>query len=278
MQCPNCDSHGTKLVRRVQVCKEKYNANLTHCDQCDYLYLQEPYWLEAAYENEFYGDTGYAVRNIELARQSLILFRCWKLINRCGFFPASCDIGSGLGLYARMMRDKGYNFYGADEFAAMQLIKPFIDSGTDYKVKTAFEVIEHLPSLPEFLSEKVGAVDFFLFSTELRETGVIPSNDWWYYAFPIGQHIGFHSQKSLKIAFEQAGYNSDGLMSYGTSIHGMATTKSWRKAFKISSLIWRLDMRMRSYRHHLTSACFSELSYTSSDHLHAISLIRDHSH
>ena len=60
-----------------------------------------------------------------------------------------------MGMYARLMRDNGYNFYGSDQYSEMLLLQPFIDENSEYKIKTSFEVIEHLPSLPIFLKTKI---------------------------------------------------------------------------------------------------------------------------
>ena len=68
----------------------------------------------------------------------------------------------------------------------------------------------------------------------MRQVGQVPENDWNYYSFQIGQHIGFHSKKSLKKAFEIAGYESKKLISYGNSLHAFVNTKEWRLSIKIS--------------------------------------------
>ena len=198
--CPNCSSKSIKRTRSIYVTVEKIKTYLCHCNKCDYLYLENPSWLEIAYKNKFYGDTGYIYRNYNLVKKSLILFRIWRLLT-WKKFPKACDIGAGMGMYARLMRDSGYNFYGSDQYSEMLLIQPFLKDNENYPIKTSFEVVEHLTSLPDFLKEQIKKVDLFLFSTELWQIGQVPADDWWYYSFQIGQHIGFHSKKSLKKAF-----------------------------------------------------------------------------
>ena len=56
------------------------------------------------------------------------------------------------------------------------LAKGWVKDNSKYIVKTAFEVVEHLNSFPEFLEKEIREVDLFLFSTELREVGFIPDN------------------------------------------------------------------------------------------------------
>ena len=274
MSCPNCGNQLIEKVREVSVTTKQITANLFHCKSCDYLYLSDPDWLDIAYEAEFYGDTGYVMRNMLLTKRSLTLIRCWKIISNNRLAPLACDIGAGLGMYARSMRDNGYQFFGSDEYSKMPLIQPFIGEALEYPIKTAFEVIEHLPSLPIFLKEKIQNVDLFLFTTDLRQTGDIPKEDWWYYAFPVGQHIGFHSKKSLRTAFSLAGYNPDALISYGSSIHALANTKEWMKAFEISRYIWKLGSIFNSINRRIFDRLLSEKSLTFNDCTHAMNRLR----
>lgn len=272
MICPNCGDKAISSVRRVVVSAQKVKTDLCHCASCDYLFLPDPSWLPSAYQQEFYADTGYVARNLDMAKKSLALFRCWKLISGEKSFPLACDIGAGLGMYARMMRDHGYPFHGSDEYARMPLIQPFVSNNSWSTIKTAFEVVEHLPCLPLFLSDQVKEVDLFLFSTEIRRTGDIPDEEWWYYAFAIGQHIAFHSRKSLSHAFARAGYSSSHLFSHGSSLHALAVTKQWQKAFRFSRKIWMLQRHLDSVSRYFAKYCFAESSLIASDHLRALDL------
>ena len=53
-------------------------------------------------------------------------------------------------MYARLMRDSGYNFYGSDQYSEMLLIQPFVKDNENYPIKTSFEVVEHLTSFQIF--------------------------------------------------------------------------------------------------------------------------------
>ncbi len=273
MICPNCISKSVKKIRKVFVTEEKKETFLCHCKNCDYLFLENPSWLKIAYKNEFYGDTGYVYRNFNLVKKSLILFRIWKLFTQKKF-PKACDIGAGIGLYARLMRDNGYDFYGSDQYSEMLLIKPFINKNSKYLVKTSFEVVEHLPSFPEFLKKQIREVDLFLFSTELRKVGFIPNNDWWYYSFQLGQHIGFHSKKSLQKAFELSGYESQKLVSYGSSIHAFANTKAWLYSLHLSKLVWKVLSIIKFPKKIINRILFKEKSFIISDNSYIMNLIK----
>lgn len=111
-------------MRRVRVSKARVEADLAHCTACDFLFLAHPTWLDVAYEESFYGDTGYVDRNLHASR----LLRLLLVIGRLARFGPSepgCDLGTGLGMLPRLLRDHGFDFHGTDAYAAMELIRPF---------------------------------------------------------------------------------------------------------------------------------------------------------
>ncbi len=236
--CPNCGSGEQRLVRPVVVSKARVNASLCHCPACDVLYLADPTWLAVAYEDSFYGDTGYVDRNLHAAR----LLRLLLVIGRLGRFglpEQGCDLGTGLGMLPRLLRDHGHDFHGTDEYAAMELIRPFcnLPAGAAIGCRTAFEVIEHVPSTPQFLRQQVAATPLFVFSTLMRQEGEIPPPDWWYYAFGNGQHISFHSRRSFQVAMAAAGLDPAALVSidgpvHPRALHAIARQRRWRWTFR----------------------------------------------
>jgi hypothetical protein len=222
------------------VSKARVEAELAHSPACDFLFLRDPSWLAVAYEDAFYGDTGYVDRNLHAAR----LLRLLLVIGRLGRFGPSepgCDLGTGLGMLPRLLRDHGLDFHGTDAYAAMELIRPFCDPPDDGSIgcKTAFEVIEHVPSTPEFLRREVGATPLFVFSTLMRDDGEIPGPEWWYYAFGNGQHISFHSRRSFGVAMQRAGMDPLWLVSidgpvHRNALHLIARAARWRRAFRFA--------------------------------------------
>ena len=278
MNCPNCN--GTNLVckKRVAVTKENIKSDLMHCNDCDMLFLLNPTWLINAYKESFSCDTGHVIRNNYLASKSILYFRIWQIISRTAAFEKCLDLGTGIGIFPRLMRDKGYLFYGFDEFSTMSLIKPFIvpdEMISKIKIKTSFEVIEHIPSLPTFLREKVGDVNLFLFTTKLRDVGQIPNSNWDYYNFEVGQHISFHSIKSLKIAFQKEGYDPGRIFSYGKSLHVFAKTRKWIIAFQLARIIWKINLLFEKLQKIVLSLIFKEKSLTQSDFIYSRNLIKN---
>lgn len=239
--CPNCKHYETSLVYRVSVTFEAIPANLQHCARCDFLYLQNPTWLDIAYRKEFYGDTGYVQRNLTASRFLRLLFLTWELLNRkeC---PNACDLGTGLGMLPRLMRDYGFSFWGSDLYAKMPLIQPFINPTTPLPLATAFEVVEHIADLPKFLEQHIKGLDLFVFSTHLRKIDEIPSLDWWYYAFGNGQHISFHSPKSLFYAVQEACGSDYKLVHCHGGMHAISNRRGWILALWFSSLVRRFRL------------------------------------
>tara|TARA_Y100000739_G_C20580288_1_gene452464 strand:+ start:668 stop:1426 length:759 start_codon:yes stop_codon:yes gene_type:complete len=247
------------------------------CKSCDFLFLANPKWLLEAYKESFSCDTGHMLRNNYLAKKSILFFRIWQILTRSSNFEKCLDLGTGIGIYPRLMRDKGYLFYGFDQFSSMALIKPFVlfdKMVLKIRIKTSFEVIEHVPALPSFLRDKVGKVKLFFFSTKLRKVSEIPDFNWDYYNFEVGQHISFHSIKSLKVAFDKAGYNPDNLFSYGDSIHVFANTQDWRTAFFITKIIWRINTFFEKVYMKASCLLFKEKSLVIDDYIHSRNLIK----
>jgi hypothetical protein len=111
------------------------------------------------------------------------------------------DYAGGYGVFARLMRDEGYNFFRHDPYCENIFAKHFdkSDSGiATFDVLTAFEVFEHFNEpIPEM--EKLFALSpNILFSTTLLPEKETEINDWWYLSTETGQHIAFYSTNTMK--------------------------------------------------------------------------------
>jgi hypothetical protein len=112
------------------------------------------------------------------------------------------DYGGGYGLFVRLMRDKGYNYYRYDKYCENLFAKHFdYDIATGEKhafdLVTAFEVFEHIPDPKQELETMMQLSDNLFFSTELLPENTNAIENWWYISPAIGQHISFYSRKSL---------------------------------------------------------------------------------
>lgn len=269
--CPNCCGQNVNRIREVEVSSNKVAAWLCHCSDCDFLFLKDPEWLEAFYKTEFYGDTGYVKRNIDNAAflELLLLIRDFSDGSLQSF--QACDFGTGLGMMPRVMRDLGYNFWGEDEYSKMPLIQPFTNPTSQSQLATAFEVVEHIPSFTDFLRPKINSAELVVFSTLLRGVGQVPQDDWWYYAFPNGQHISFHSTKSIIRAIQLCGLPKDSFLTDGSSLHAICLSSKWLKA-------WRLARRLHGSRtgrivRSLLRMRYGRKSLTWADHLAAMKML-----
>jgi hypothetical protein len=272
MICPNCNNLSLGIKSRVTVTSQHINASLVHCPECDFLFIDQPTWLESAYQLGFYADTGYVSRNLMAANFLKSLF---SFAHLCGFASASlegCDVGTGLGMLPRMMRDAGYRFHGQDQFSGMELIQPFVTASIETPVVTAFEVVEHVVSLPCFLKEHLSRQpELFIFSTVFRKDSCIPPHSWWYYAFEVGQHISFHSKESFRKALTMAELKPRQIVSFDCGIHAVAFSQDWARLISFYALLRRVKI------HYLTDdllcRLFRRRSLTEQDHRDAIAQI-----
>lgn len=174
----------------------RYRSQLRYCAHCRYLALSDPHWLAQAYASPIArADVGIVARNLKIAATlSALLYYCF---DRGGRY---LDCGGGSGLLVRLMRDNGYDFRWSDSYCP-NLLAPGFEAApheAGFEAVTAFEVLEHLTEPMGFIEQQVGrtATGTLIFSTDLHG-GTPPPPDWYYYAFEMGQHIGFFSRETL---------------------------------------------------------------------------------
>lgn len=179
----------------------KYIAKYDYCENCGFLRARNPTWLVEAYSSAIANaDTGLVMRNIAISiKLSSILY--WAFGERG--LGRYLDFAGGYGMLTRLMRDNGFNFYWQDKFC-----KNLLAIGFDFNIHsdvcsvvTAFEVIEHLEN-PNVLLDEVFVdlrADILITSTETFSGAPPAPKNWYYYAFPTGQHISFFQEKTLKL-------------------------------------------------------------------------------
>ena len=103
------------------------------------------------------------------------------------------------------MRDAGFDFYWTDAYADNLLARGFEGGIGDYDIAVAFEVLEHIPNPIAFLIDAKARYKFStcFFSATCFAENTIPSPDWWYWCFEMGQHISFFSLRSLQWMAEE---------------------------------------------------------------------------
>ncbi|MBX2914239.1 MAG: class I SAM-dependent methyltransferase [Cyclobacteriaceae bacterium] len=148
-----------------------------------------------AYQNPInISDTGIIVRNYRQSRITTSLI--FLFFNRHEKF---IDYAGGYGLFTRMMRDIGLDFYWSDPYTANLLAKKFeIEPNRRYHLATSFESFEHFEDPTEGLGKILEIADNIILSTELLPSPTPNISDWWYYGPEHGQHISIYTQESFK--------------------------------------------------------------------------------
>ena len=126
----------------------RYQVSYFQCNSCGFIQTETPYWLNEAYSSAIADtDIGYITRN--LVNRNIVSSLINTAFNSKGRF---LDYGGGYGLFVRLMRDAGYDFYRQDKFCnnlfAQQFdIKSFNTINLSFDLLTAFEVFEHLENV-----------------------------------------------------------------------------------------------------------------------------------
>jgi hypothetical protein len=179
----------------------KHRVRYYRCGRCGFVQTEEPYWLAEAYHEALSGlDVGAVSRNLRLAPVTQ------RLIRRC-FEPSGrfIDYGAGTGLFVRLMRDAGFNFYWLDKFATNIFAKGFEAAPGKFEILTAFEVFEHLTQPVAELEQMLACSRNVLFTTVLLPAEAPAPSQWWYYGLEHGQHVSFYTPQSLRALAERFG-------------------------------------------------------------------------
>src|SRR6187551_714050 len=119
----------------------KYDVKYFKCNNCGFVQTQEPYWLQEAYSSAI------TVQDIGLVSRNYLYAQICRSIIKLFFSRKTkfLDYGGGYGMFVRLMRDKGFDFYRYDTYCKNMFAEGFDDKGElDYELITAFEVFEHL--------------------------------------------------------------------------------------------------------------------------------------
>lgn len=214
----------------------KYPVKYYRCEDTGFIQTEEPFWLKEAYAS--------AITSLDLG----ILFRNEKFCDAVSriivenFSPDGLflDYAGGYGIFTRMMRDRGFDFYHTDKYCENLFAKHFelsdLPEGTRFELATCFELFEHLADPMYEIALVLQHTDSILFSTELVPDQPIRSEkDWWYIAPETGQHIAFYTRKALEFIAEH--FNLQ-LYSNNHNLH-LLTAKKLR-----GNVFWGMDNPM----------------------------------
>lgn len=194
MKCKICGCSSGIFERAIIL--EKYDICYYRCEYCDFIQTEEPYWLAEAYSSAITkSDIGLISRNVSFAELTR------NLIVTC-LDPKDVfiDYGGGYGLFTRLMRDKGFDFFHFDP-KCQNIFSQGFDAQPDkeYSLLTAWEVLEHLVDPLNEIKIMLTFSHLIFCSTMVLPPSPKPLHDWWYYGLEHGQHLSFYSSKTLDL-------------------------------------------------------------------------------
>lgn len=155
------------------------------------------------------------------------------------------DWGGGYGVFTRLMRDTGYDFYWSDRFCQNLFAKQFTaDLKQTDELPTAFEVFEHLVDPLSEITTMLARSRNILFTTAIPPTDPDKLANWWYLTLEHGQHV------SLQILAERFGLQ---LTSDGADTHLLEVKPISERLFKTitrdskAAWLWR-RLKVRNLR------------------------------
>lgn len=226
---------------------DKYNVDYYYCSNCGFLHTEEPHWMEEAYKSPIDPrDTGMLARNIAFSRKTAVLL--YFLFDRHGRYV---DYAGGYGIFTRLMRDIGFNFFWYDLYAQNLIARGFEYNQEikDIELITSFESFEHFADPVHEMEKMLNLSRSIFFSTLILPTPPPGPEDWDYYGLSHGKHISFYSVKALEIIAGKFGLT---LYTNGTDTHLFTTKRLNDKFFRLllkssyAGLFWLVKGTMKS--------------------------------
>lgn len=200
MNCKICDrptvaiGSGTILGR--------HQTEFRQCTSCGFVQTDEPVWLAESYGSAItQSDLGLVKRNFVFATVCSAMIPV--LFSDSARFV---DYGGGYGLFVRLMRDAGFDFFRYDPFC-QNLFAQGLDAelpvAPSFGLVTAFEVFEHLVAPLDDITRMLKFGRSIFFSTELVSVPAPLPEAWPYYSLEHGQHVAFFSLRTLEVVAEK---------------------------------------------------------------------------
>ena len=193
MHCKICHHKSEKKFEAVIL--NKYSTSYFACPVCGFVQTGEPVWLEEAYKEAINScDTGILSRNIRL-RDSVATILYYFFDQNASYL----DYAGGYGIFTRLMRDVGFDFYWCDKYSKNIVAQGFeYDNNSPINLVTAFEVMEHLVDPLVDLKKMLSISRNIFFTTALIPEPLPAPHEWWYYGVEHGQHISFYTRTTLE--------------------------------------------------------------------------------
>ena len=224
--CRVCTLSVSKIFSSIML--KKYSVEYFQCSHCGYVQISDPLWLGEAYKRPINkSDTGMIMRNywFRNVTATIILF----LFDRKGKF---FDYSGGYGIFVRLMRDTGFDFYWQDKHTENLFASgfEFKDSeNNQVELLTCFEAFEHFAEPAAELEKLLSISRNILLSTEFIPDPPPSPDEWWYYGSKHGQHIGFFRKKTFEYLAKKHNLY---FYTNGQNIHLLSEKRFPKAAFK----------------------------------------------
>ena len=208
---------------------QKYSAQFFKCNHCGYVQTERPYWLDHAYQVPINNsDTGMIKRSFW--HRNIAATLIYFLFNNKSKF---LDYAGGYGIFVRLMRDVGFDFFWQDKHTENLFARGFEfpeSYNFEFELLTCFEAFEHFVEPLNELEKLLTISQNILLSTEFIPEPTPSPDEWWYYGLGHGQHIGFFQKKTFEFIAKK--YD---LFFYtnGQNIHFLSKKKIFPSFFKI---------------------------------------------
>lgn len=249
MNCRICNNVSKDLFKHTLL--QKHDIQYYYCETCGFIQTEEPYWLNEAYLSPIaVEDTGIIKRNLVFSGFTASIIT--KFFNPEENF---LDYGAGYGLFVRIMRDKGFNYFWSDPYSTNLFARLFEmpENIAKYEVLTTFECFEHFVNPIEEIEKMLELSDTIIFSTELFNPPPPKPENWAYYSFRAGQHISLFSEKTLRFISEKFNLN---LNTNKKSFHMFSKKKINNNAFNflLKASYFGLDKLLTANKKSLTDS------------------------
>ncbi len=226
-KCIICGSLKKKIFEKTIL--NKYKGEYFECEKCGFIQVQDPKkWLDKAYSDVIAKtDIGILARNLVLSKKIIKILQKY-FTTKSKFL----DYAGGYGIFTRLMRDVGFDFYHEDSYSKNIFAETFEAKSLKTKkfdLITSFEFMEHIENPIDEVKKLLKRTDSFLFSTE-----IVPKNNlknWWYLTTETGQHISFYTQKSFEELAKKLKLN---YITNGRNLHLLTKRNDLNNIFKKS--------------------------------------------
>jgi Methyltransferase domain len=228
MLCKICSTSSSPLSKARIL--GKYTIQYYRCVTCGFVQTEDPFWLSEAYADVInVNDIGLLSRNIRTAIITRLLLKAFYNTR-----AAYLDYGGGFGIFTRLMRDYGFNYFHHDKLCQNIFAKGYEVEQLDdiqYEMITAIEVAEHMKDPVEEIGNLVSYSDNVLLTTNLIPNCIQYPEDNWYYSLDNGQHISLYTKESLS---RVAAMFSMNIYTNGVDLHLLTRNKIPKLIYRIS--------------------------------------------